>query len=221
MKPLAWSHSALDDFVNCPRAYFEKRVAKSVVEEPSEQILWGNEVHKAFELYVAEGKELPGTLTMHKEFIDGLEALPGESWAERKIAMSKELKPCGFFDKNVWFRGVIDYTKVHKDRALIVDYKTGKPHTKFKQLKLNALWIFAEYPEVSHVAVSYYWTKTKSTTDETYTRDQVPDLWRAFLPDLKQYREAFHTDVWQPRQSGLCNGWCPVRDCEFWKPRRT
>jgi hypothetical protein len=41
------------------------------------------------------------------------------------------------------------------------------------------------------------------------------------VPDLKQYATAFKTDVWQPRQSGLCNGWCPVTECEFWKPKRT
>ena len=35
-----------------------------------------------------------------------------------------------------------------------------------------------------------------------------------------QYAQAFKTDTWQPRPSGLCNGWCPVKTCEFWQPKR-
>ena len=66
----------------------------------------------------------------------------------------------------------------------------------------------------------YYWTQTKTTNGMTITRDQIPAIWREFLPALKQYAEAYATDTWQPRQSGLCNGWCPVTDCEFWRPKR-
>ena len=51
-------------------------------------------------------------------------------------------------------------------------------------------------------------------------RDQIDQLWAPFIGDLKQYMQAFREDIWQPRQSGLCNGWCPVTDCEFWKPKR-
>ena len=47
-QPRAWSFSALDDFKNCPKAYYEKRIAKSVSETESEEMRWGNFVHKAF-----------------------------------------------------------------------------------------------------------------------------------------------------------------------------
>jgi hypothetical protein len=218
MKPIAWSYSSLDDFCSCPRAFYEKRIAKSVREEQSEQMLWGNEVHKAFELRMIEKKPLPDTLAQHEDFLQRLEGLPGEFWAERKIALSRDFRPCTFFDKRTWFRGIIDYTKVHGDHALIMDYKTGKPHSKFKQLKLFALYIFMERPDVHTVHAEFYWTKTRTTTGETYSRDD--NLWQSFVPDLRQYAEAFKTDTWQPRQSGLCNGWCPVKECEFWKPRR-
>jgi hypothetical protein len=131
------------------------------------------------------------------------------------------MNPCGFFDKEVWFRGVIDYVKIHDGKALVLDYKTGKPHSKFGQLKLFAIHTFLAYPEVEVAEVKFYWTKTMSTTGERYHRDQMGDLWKHFIPNLRQYVEAFKTDTWQPRQSGLCNGWCPVKSCEFWKPRRT
>lgn len=219
-KPLPWSHTALDDFVNCPRAYHAKRVAKTVKEEPSEAMLWGNEVHKHFEDRQQYGKPLPDELAIHEGYMSKLEQLPGEGFTERKIAMNRKGQPCGFFDKDVWFRGVIDYTKVKTDAALVVDYKTGKQHSKFGQLKLFALHTFAEYPSIVRVEVKFYWTQTQATTGEVYTRDMIPQLWSEFTPNLRQYAQAFKEDVWQPRQSGLCNGWCPVTDCEFWKPKR-
>jgi len=48
--PLPWSPSALDDFVNCPKSYHEKRVLKSVKDVQGEEAIWGVRVHKAFEL---------------------------------------------------------------------------------------------------------------------------------------------------------------------------
>ena len=220
MKPLPWSYTALEDFVNCPRSYYEKRVAKSVKEEKTEAIIWGEVVHKHFENRQAEGTPLPPELAEHEAFMQRLQDMPGEASTERKIALSRQAKPCGFFDKDVWYRGVIDYSKIDGDKALLVDYKTGKPHSKFQQLKLFALHTFAERPEVEIIEGTFYWTKTGTRTSEVYFRYKIDEMWKGFLPNLKQYAQAFKEDVWQPRPSGLCNGWCPVKDCEFWKPRR-
>lgn len=213
--PAPWSHSSLDDFVNCPRAYYEKRVVKSVKEAQSEQMIWGELVHKHFEDRQAKGTPLPDDLAHHEVVMAWLQQLGGAAHTERKVALSKQLAPCGFFDAEVWFRGIIDYTKISGSRALIIDYKTGKQHSKYQQLKLFALHTFAQYPEVDQVKVSFYWTQTGKSTGETYTRDQIASLWAEFIPNLKQYAQAFKEDIWQPRQSGLCKAHCPVTQCEF------
>ena len=221
--PLPWSHTALEDFVNCPRAYYEKRVAKSVKDEETEAMRWGTRVHKMFEdrqKFGVKKSPLPDDMQVHEILMYNLDMEPGVLTAEQKVGLDRRLNPCSFFDKQVWFRGIIDWMKVDGDRALVVDYKTGKVHSKFKQLALFALHTFQQYPEVNTVKVKYYWTQAVISTPKEYTRDQIPELWRMFVPDLKQYVEAFKTDTWQPRQSGLCNGWCPVTACEFWKPKR-
>lgn len=220
MKPLPWSHSALGQFKNCPRQYYEVRIAKSVRESRSEAMIWGEEVHKHFENRLKDGVVLPSTLEAHEPFLKYLNDLPGHEIVEDRIALDEQLRPCGFFDKNVWYRGVIDYGKVNGTNARIVDHKTGKVKNNFDQLKLFAIHTFTRFPEVTDIRAEYYWTQNLSTSGETYTRDQVPELWEHFVPDLKQYAQAFQDDVWQPRQSGLCNGWCPVTGCEFWKPKR-
>jgi RecB family exonuclease len=220
MKPLPWSYSALDDFVNCPKAYYEKKVAKSVKEAESEQLIWGNKVHKAFEERMAHGVVLPDMLAAHEEYMKFLEKLPGKAFTERKIAMNLSQQVCAFFDRDVWFRGVIDYSKIDKDRALLVDYKTGKKHQKFEQLALFALHTFAEHAAVQQVKVCFYWTEDKSQTTETYNRSSIPMIWQKFIPNLRQYNTAFKTETFVARPSGLCRGWCPVTTCEHWKPKR-
>lgn len=214
MKPLPWSYSSLDTFKNCPRQYHAKYVTKSVKDEQSEAIIWGNKVHKHFEERLAYNTPLPKELQDHEPFMKQLEDMPGILTTEQKIALDVSMKPCNFFQQDVWFRGVIDCCIVDKDAATIVDHKTGKQHQKFEQLMLFALHTFALYPTVERVEACFYWTQTKETTARVFWRKERKQLWGKFVPDLTQYAEAFESDIWQPRQSGLCRAWCPVLDCE-------
>lgn len=220
MRPAPWSHSRLDDFKNCPRAFYEKNIAKSVVEEKGEATKWGEQVHKHFEDRLAHGVVLPPILEVHEPYLAKLESLPGQGYVEHRIAFDTRAAPCEFYGDDVWFRGVIDYLKVNGAQALVIDHKTGKFHQKFQQLSLFALWTFAAFPQVQTVRAEYYWTQTRAHNGNTYHREYAQQLWTPLVPDLRQYAQAFQEDTWQPRQSGLCNGWCPVTDCEFWKPKR-
>lgn len=220
MIPFAWSYSSLSDFINCPRQFYEKRVVKSIKEEESEQMRYGNYVHKAFELRIKNKTPLPPDLAPHEGMMQKFEQRVGTIHTEKKIALNRQLQPCGFFDADVWWRGIIDLHVVHDRVVTVTDHKTGKVHRDFKQLKLFALWLFAKYPTVNVVNVEYYWTQTQSFTGNQYSRDQMREMWSEFVPHLKQYKEAFRTDTWQERPSGLCNGWCPVTSCQFWKPKR-
>ena len=220
MKPKPWSFSALDKFKTCPRQYLEVNVLKSVQDSQSDQLIWGNRVHKAFENRVKLDSKLPVEMKEHDEFLQGLCDAAGNISAEQKVALDRRLKPCTYFAKDVWFRGVIDYATIDDTTAHVVDYKTGKQHHKIEQLASFALWIFAAHPKVEQVTTDFYWTKTRSCTGEVWDRGQIPKMWGLFTGDLKQYAEAFKTNTWQPRPSGLCNGWCPVHECEHWSPKR-
>lgn len=223
MQPLPWSFTALEDFINCPFSYYHKRVLKSVKEERGEAQIWGEEVHKAFELRQGPQRQpLPAALSPHEPYMRQLDAADGVVQVERRVALNLHLAPTGFFSPDVWYRGVLDWQALNPDLnyAKVVDYKTGKPHTKDKQLKLFSLTVMHEYPWVQQVDTEYYWTQTRTVTTKTYTRDQLHEMWSAFVPDLRQYIEAFKTDTWQKRTSGLCNGWCPVQQCPNWRPKR-
>jgi hypothetical protein len=224
MTPLPWSPTTIDTFVTCPFQYHGKYVTKEFKEDENNKTTeqkWGIWVHKQFEDRLAVGTPLHPDLASHEWFMQALESAPGVLNTEQKAALDKKMRPCSFFDRNVWLRMIIDVTIIDNDHARMVDYKTGKPHRKFKQLMLNALYTFALYPSVQTIQCDYYWTKDGTLTGEMYQRDEIDKLWGHFIGDLRQYKEAFKTDTWQMRPSGLCRGWCPRTDCPHWKPKRS
>ena len=58
MADFTWSYSSLKQYQNCPKQYYEIKVAENYTIIPSEQMKYGTEVHKALEDYVKDGKEL-------------------------------------------------------------------------------------------------------------------------------------------------------------------
>ena len=224
MKPLPWSPSAIETFKNCPEQYHHRYVLKDLPpQEQSVEQVYGERVHEVFaDRQRPKRVRLPPDLAIHEPFMQELAAQPGWAYIEHKAALAKNLETCEWGDKNVWCRMIIDYLRADaKERhACIVDYKTGKPHKKFNQLVIYALWAFQEFGYIDTIKVMFYWTKDRTTTDKTWSRDDVPALWGELVGDLRQYKEAFRSNVWQMRPSGLCNGWCPVIGCKYWRPKR-
>jgi hypothetical protein len=224
MKPAAWSHSALESFENCPRQYHETKVLKRWPFEETTQMIWGRDVHKHFEHFLLHGTPLPADLHPHQEFLQRFKDQPGELAGEERIALDTSLKQCAYFSKTqqVWYRGQVDARK--RDHASgvshILDHKTGKVKSDYTQLKGFAMWEFLTQPDIHTCKVEFYWTQIKGTNGETYYREQLPEILRFFGVKLNRFADAFLTDTWIPKQSGLCGGWCPVTNCEFWRPKR-
>lgn len=224
MKPNAWSPTALGDFENCPFQYHEVKVLKKHPFVESKEMVWGREVHKHFENFLLYGTALPADLDMHREFLTAFKDQPGELAGEERIALDTKLQACGYFaqDRQVWYRAQVDARK--RDRANgtshILDHKTGKVKNDYTQLKSYAMWEFLTQPDIHTCKVEYYWTQIRGTNGETYHREQLPEILQFFAEKLHRYADAFLTDHWIKKQSGLCNGWCPVTTCEFWREKR-
>lgn len=230
MIPKPWSHSALQAYMNCPKAYYETRVAKSVVELPNAGGTWGNYVHEEFEKYLNSYKArthydsdlyaLPTDLVQYLPYLDAITALPGTMHVECKYAINAQQQPCDYFAPDVWCRVIIDVLHVDGQRAHIIDHKTGKRKLDTRQLMLSALVVFAHHPQVKVTKTGFCWLKDQKADYETYVRAEIGGLWEEFIPDLTRYMRSAQTMTFGPRPSGLCNGWCPVTKCEFWKPKR-
>lgn len=220
MKVKPWSHSALTQFNNCPKQYFHIKVAKDVKEEEGEAALWGNRVHLAFEEHLRDGKPLDPELTVYQSYLDGIKAIAGTMHVELEMCLNSSLQPCKAFDPGVFVRGYADVVHINGIVARAIDHKTGKRKEGSSQMKLMALLIFAYYPEVQEVRVAFMWLKEGKRDSDRFQRADVARLWEEFLPDLKRFAQAFRTDTWPARQSGLCSGWCAVTQCEFWQPKK-
>jgi len=210
-----WSYSALTSFETCPRKHYHTRIKKDVKETEGEAATWGKHVHKSFEDRVLKGTPLPKGLQQWEGMLAKLAGADGEILAETQIALDENHNKVSWFDKSVWVRCVVDYGIINNGRAVILDYKTGKPKMDSDQLKLFAAVVMATRPDVHTVSTGFLWLKTKEINTQEYTRDQLPELWQTFLPRVQRLYYALKNNEWPPIPSGLCRRHCPCTDCEF------
>jgi hypothetical protein len=213
-----WSYSAATTFEQCPKKYFHLYVAKDVKQDSnSEVLLYGNEVHKACELYIGKGKALPAKFAQFQGVLDKLKAIPGEKLPEYKLGMTKDLKPTGFFDNDVWWRGVADLLILDRDKGLatVIDYKTGKNSERAdtRQLSLLSTAIFKHFPEIKIIKAGLVFLVAKDLIKEQYHVDNIDDLWVEWDNLIKRIDAAYESDVFNPSPNFLCRNYCPVTQC--------
>jgi len=216
-KSPAWSYSALTAFETCPHRYYQTKIAKAVIEPQTEATLWGSRVHKAFENRIKDGTPISKELAQYNPIADKLvAACAGKKFAtEQKLALNEHFLATTFFAKDVWLRSILDLIIENKDKALVIDLKTGKKNPESAQLQLFAGVIFAIKPWIKTVSTAFLWLKTNEVTREEFTREDVPHIWQTFLPRVQRLNDAFAQQKFPKRPSGLCRAWCPIKTCEF------
>jgi CRISPR/Cas system-associated exonuclease Cas4 (RecB family) len=215
MAQYTWSYSALKEYENCPKKYYEIRVAQNYTVVPSEQMIYGTEVHKALEDYVKDGKELALNYLRFKPAADALIDIPGEKYPEYEMALFRDKTPCDFADSNRWVRGIVDLLIVDGDYAFIVDYKTGSnKYPDPKQLRLMSLMTFAHFPNVNKIKAGLLFVMHGSFVTEEYTREDLDKSWAKFNGPLGRLDNSYDNNVWPPNPTPLCK-YCPVKSCDF------
>lgn len=219
-KAFSWSWSKLSAYETCPHQYYRMSVKKDVKGEETEALKEGNAVHEAL-AKVVEGHELPSKYRHLEVWVDRLRLRPEQQapselyLAECKMAIREDFSLCGYFDKDVWYRGVADLIKIVGRVALVVDYKTGKIKEDGTQLALMAQCVFSKYPDIERIRSEFVWLKEDATTRADFTRDDMPKIWAKLLPRVDRLKVAHETNTFPPKQGGLCNKWCLVKDCAF------
>ena len=215
-KPITWSYSSLALYQQCPKKYYHLKVVKDIKEPLSEAITFGNEIHKIAEEYVGKGRPIPEKYNHIEPALKVLKDMPGEKLCENKLGLTADLKPCGFFDKNVWLRGVADIIILQGDTALTVDYKTGKSSkfAELKQLEIVSLAIFKHFPEVKKVKAGLMFLFADDFVKTAYLADSQQELWGSWISDVGQLQASVENDMWNPKPNFTCRGWCPVTSCD-------
>lgn len=113
-----WTASLLDNFVSCPHKYYRLRVLRDIKDfPPSEQILWGRKLHKAFEDAVNYGDPLPKECETWQTLVDKIKAIPGEKLPEYRFSIDDSFQPCSW--SSAWSRGAADLVIKNGKQAII------------------------------------------------------------------------------------------------------
>jgi len=211
----AWSYSRIKNFETCPKQYYHVKVLGEFPFEGTAATQYGTEFHTAAENFIRNGEELPGKFVQYAPLMETLRARPGEKHCELKMGLTKDLEPCGFFDAEVWFRGIVDLLMVDGTTAYVVDYKTGKSarYADPDQLELMALATFAHFPQIEEVKAGLLFVIADEFIRAEYAVSSQDERWARWYQRHAAIEKAHESGVFNPRPSGLCRAHCPVLEC--------
>jgi hypothetical protein len=220
---ITWSYSSLKTFEQCPKKYFHLKVVKDVKDEGSEATLYGQELHKAAEDYLKEGTPIPPKFGYIQDTVDVIKNIPGEKHCELKLGVRKTdtgYEPCGFFDKDVWWRGIGDVIVVQDELAFSLDYKTSKnaKYADLKQLDILAAALFTHFPQIKKIKSALAFVVSNEFVHKEHFAEMRDSYFAAFEPDLDRLATAQETGVWNTNTGPLCK-FCPVVSCEHNRKR--
>lgn len=215
MKVAAWSYSKMKAFETCPKQFYHVTVLNQFPFKDTDATIYGKEFHTVCENFIRDGAEVPPKFSFIKPTLEKLASMPGDKHCELKMGLTADLEPCGFFDKDVWFRGIVDLLIIDGDKARVIDYKTGKSakYADKGQLQLMALCVFKHFPQVETVKGALLFTVANEIVKQDYSIKNEGPMWTPWLQKYASLEQAYETDVWNAKPSGLCRKHCPVVEC--------
>jgi hypothetical protein len=216
----SWSFSKLDNFETCAKKYAAYSVFKTVKDDSTENIDWGNEVHDAMKLACLGTQPLPEHMKPFQPWVDRVRAGPGDLKVEQKYALDSQLSPVPYFAPTVWYRGIADVVRVHGPVGLAIDWKTGNPKEGSVQLGLMALCMFQHFAELKVIRTEFVWLKEDpsspdATTTKVFRREDMPKFVSELLPRVSKLEWAHKNQEYPPKPSGLCIKYCKVVSCPY------
>lgn len=214
---LTHSFSSIKMYENCPKRYYHQRITKEVKDTGSDATKYGERVHADLEHRLIKAKPLSKETEPYEALCKSIEHMVGEGelYAEKQLCLNENLTPTGWWAKDAWLRSILDVLIIIDDKAIVMDWKTGKRRPDFTQLQMFALQVFKHFPQVTKVQSTFVWLKDMSLDSETFKQSQTNLLWADLLARIGRIQESQEHNNWPARPSGLCN-WCPAKNiCEF------
>lgn len=221
--PKAHSHSSLNQFHTCPYQYYRDRVVKDIPREQGEAALWGEYVHTALEEFVRDGTVLPSNVAHLQGTADKIAALSGDKICEAELAIDAHWLPVAWSDPTVWFRAKVDVLVQRKEtrEVMVLDYKTGSSkYGTHGQEERYAAMVMVHYPWCDEVKLRWMYLKDDVVKRFSFRRADFDAVCSTITEPVREINTAYDRDHWEKKPSGLCNGWCGVKDCDWWRPKR-
>lgn len=198
---ISWSHSRRKDWMECPRMFYHKNVAPKGSADRVEFIQTaamkaGNLIDDALTQRISKGTPLAPQFAPYERMCASVIAAPGAKYTQLRVTLDQAFKPCGYFDSDAWCRSIYDVAVINGSRAFIGDWKAGQVWLDTDQLALFAATAFHQFPEIEVVDTAYIWLKHGVTSDKTYTRRELPEIWMGLLPEIERLQVAFRNNHW-------------------------
>ena len=212
---LSHSFSSIKMYENCPKRYYHQRVTKEVKDTGSDATIYGERIHEALEHRLDKQVALPTESEAYEPLCKSIEGMGGTLQVEQKLTLNENLTPTTWWEKDAWVRSILDVLVLFDDKAIVMDWKTGKRRPDFSQLEMFALQVFQHYPNINKVQSTFIWLKDMSLDSHTYDRTESDDMWVKLLSKTERINQSFINNKWPPKPSGLCR-FCPAKNiCEF------
>jgi hypothetical protein len=184
------------------------------VPDSTEVNLHGTQVHAAIARHLQDGEPLPLGMRQYEQAIQPWrDEVEGYPLVEQKLAMSKDGRPVDWRSRDVWVRAVIDYAKISDRRAVVVDWKTGRPKDGTDQLQVMAIVLMAHMKELDEVGGALVWLQEGWATEDCIRRTDLPRVLADLWPRVVRFEQAHVKEEFPARPNGLCKRWCSVRAC--------
>ena len=180
-----WSFSKSKAFEQCPKQFYHEKILREYPFVETEAIRYGNAFHTAAEEYIRDGTPLPKKFDYALDMLDSLNMKKGEKLCEEKLGVTENLTPCGFYDDEVWYRGIADLLIINEEDELawVIDYKTGKNarYADKGQLELMALLVFAHFPKIKNVRAGLLFVVSNNLIKDSYADSDAATLWTKWV----------------------------------------
>lgn len=220
-KPFVHSYSAGKQYDQCPHRFHQDRVLRRFPFVQSEEAAEGDRIHDALAKNIGEGVALPKKYRWLRKIATAATQRPGQNLVEQKWGLTKRFTPTGYYGADVYYRYRNDYVNICPDgtTAALLDWKTGSDkYPDEDQLVEGAVTLMSHYPKIEVVAAALVFTKTTKFLPSTYSRNHLDDYVETMASKYAEIDAALAAEEYPKKPGPLCP-WCPVTECEFWRPK--
>lgn len=217
-RPLVATYTMLQCYDDiCPHQCFRRYIAKDVPFVKTPEMEFGNEVHSAMEYRVGGGKPLPASMSHWEPFAAAFDGKGAKT--EMQIGLSSKGTIVDYFKGvDLKYRCKIDLHIVNGNKAYLADWKSGSgKYEKPLELQIQAMFLHAKYPQLETIKGNYVWLK-ENRTGQVYDLSNTQATWQWCEETVAKIQADRARGEFEKRRGPLC-GYCPVEDCEHWKPR--
>lgn len=211
-KPYTWAYTSLNTYDDvCGYQFFRTYIKRDIPYVATKEMEFGKQVHTAMELRVGGGKPLPAEFRKWEPFAAPFDGLNAKT--ELKLAITREGRPTGQWDKDVHGRGMVDVAVINGTKAVISDWKSGgSKYEKPFELEIHAMLLKAANPQLTQVVGNFVWLK-EDRAGKVYDLSDFNSTWSRVSNIVEQIEDDMAANEFTKRKNPLC-GWCRVFDCE-------